>query len=358
MGLPVGARRALVYDGGPAVLGSVTGADPGPTDLRLDVLACGVCGTDLEILAGRAFAGRLRLPLHPGHEVAGRVVEIGPEGGRDAAGNDLAVGDVVVLHSIGACGSCDDCLAGQDNRCRRAVTLGLDHPGGFSDEVVWPAARTVRVRDVAPTQAALLPDAVATAFHALARANAPVGGCLAVIGVGGLGTHLLQLARLTRPDLTLVGIGRSQRSLQRAMSLGVQAIGGLDEAARAEARRLGWFDAVVDVSGASAAIDFGMSVLKRGGRMVAASVHEDGFQTSMSRTAFMTKELELVGAYGSRIAELCMVVGLAESGALDLSGSVSRVVALDELPALLPDLLERGHGDMRTVVVPDPEALL
>lgn len=336
------------------MLEPVATAELGPDDLRVKVLACGVCGTDLEMLAGRAFVGRLPLPVRPGHEVAGRVVEVGAAVTRDGLGNDLARGDTVVLHSIGACGVCDDCRAGHDNRCRRAMTLGLDRPGGFSDEVVWPAARAVRVRDVPPAQAALLPDAVATAFHALARAEAPSGGTLAVIGIGGLGSHLLQLARITRPDLRLVGIGRSERSLARARGLGAETIAGLDDAARRAARALGWFDTVVDVSGADAAIDFGLSALKRGGRLVAAAVHEQSLQTSMTRTSFMTKELELVGSYGSALAELGAVVALAESGTLDLTDSVSRTVPLERLPEVLPDLLRRGDGGMRTVVVPDP----
>ena len=108
------------------MLETVGEAELGAADLRVEVLACGVCGTDLEILSGRAFVGRLPLPVRPGHEVAGRVIEIGAEAGRDGAGNELAVGDMVVLHSIGACGACEDCRAGNDNRCRHAATLGLD----------------------------------------------------------------------------------------------------------------------------------------------------------------------------------------------------------------------------------------
>ncbi|WP_432841520.1 alcohol dehydrogenase catalytic domain-containing protein [Dactylosporangium sp. CA-092794] len=344
-------RRALVYAGGPAVLREVDRPALGPGDLRIRVLACGVCGTDLELLAGRAFAGRLPLPIRPGHEVAGAVTEVGA-----AAGGRFAVGDTVVLHSIGACGRCADCTSGHDNRCRTVTTLGLDHPGGFADEVVWPAARAVRFRGLAPTRAALLPDAVATAYHALRRAATAPGGTLAVIGVGGLGSHLLQLARLTRGDLRLVGVGRSERSLDRARRLGAATIAGLGAAARAEAKRAGLFDAVVDVSGAADAVEFGLATLKRGGRMVLASVHESGLTTTMTRTAFMTKELELVGSYGSSLAELREVTELAESGALDLSESVSRVISLDDLPAALTDLLTSRDGAVRTVVVPDPDA--
>ena len=83
-----------------------------------------------------------------------------------------------------------------ENRCRHAAILGIEHPGGLADEVLWPLARLVAVPGLAAERAALLADAVASAQHALEVADIPSGGALTVIGAGGVGTHILQLARL------------------------------------------------------------------------------------------------------------------------------------------------------------------
>lgn len=347
MSAPATVRRALVYSGHGSAIEQVDPEPLGVSDLRVRVDACGICGTDLELLSGRAFAGQLKLPVRPGHEVAGTVVEVG---GRVAA---FTAGDTVVLHSIAPCGQCAACQVGQENRCRRSEMLGLSGRGGFGDEVVWPASRAVRYRNLPAVQAALLPDAVATAYHALRRAAVPQGGILVVIGIGGLGTHLLQLAKINRPDLTLGAVGRSEQSLARAQAIGAIPIPGLGQAGRDAARRMGFFDVLVDVSGSPDALPFGLSTLRRGGRIVLASVLEVPPALGMSGTSFMTRELEIVGSFGSSIDELREVTELADSGRLKLAGSVSTVIALDELPRWLPELITRGGGGgVRTIVVP------
>ena len=188
-----------------------------PGMARVRVLACGVCGTDLHLLHGMVLPAGAAYPVRPGHEVCGVVDEVrrSADVRRGRPRCRPTVGTTVVLHPLATCGRCERCAGGRDHLCGHARILGIDAAGGMADEVVWPLDRLVPVDGLPPAQAALLPDAVATAYHALRVAAVPPGGTLCVLGAGGIGTHVLQLARALDPAVRL-GRGGSLRDDGRA----------------------------------------------------------------------------------------------------------------------------------------------
>ena len=99
--------------------------EPGPGELLLEVLACGVCRTDLHIADGELAAPRL--PLVPGHEIVGRVAGRGPGALLFAAGERVGVPWLA-----SACGACGFCRAGRENLCKNARFTGLDRDGGYA----------------------------------------------------------------------------------------------------------------------------------------------------------------------------------------------------------------------------------
>jgi alcohol dehydrogenase, propanol-preferring len=108
-------------------------AEVEPQQVRIAVLACGVCRTDLHIVDGEL--PRPKLPLTPGHEVIGRVIEIGP------AAEGIKLGDRVGVPWLGfTCGQCEFCKRGEENLCPNARFTGYQLDGGFADEVVANAA--------------------------------------------------------------------------------------------------------------------------------------------------------------------------------------------------------------------------
>ena len=180
---------------------------PGWTRVR--VAACGVCGTDLHLLHGMQLPPGSAYPLRPGHEVAGTVVDPGDAPDAPPAGTP------VLLHPLVPCGRCDACRDGAEQRCARARVLGISDAGGLATEVDWPADRLVRADGLDLLTAAVLPDAVATAHHALAVGAPPPGAAIAVLGAGGVGTHFLQLARAKDPTARLAAVVQSAASAQR-----------------------------------------------------------------------------------------------------------------------------------------------
>jgi propanol-preferring alcohol dehydrogenase len=161
--------------------------EPGPGQLLLEVLACGVCRTDLHVLDGEL--PNLRFPLTPGHEIVARVMR--------AARDVTAVrhGDRVGVPWLAwTCGSCAYCKRGQDNLCERALFTGYTVPGGYAQFVVAEAAACLplpaRYSDV---EAAPLLCAGLIGYRAYRTAGD--GAKLGLYGFGAAAHVLAQVAR-------------------------------------------------------------------------------------------------------------------------------------------------------------------
>ncbi|HLH69818.1 MAG TPA: alcohol dehydrogenase catalytic domain-containing protein [Candidatus Dormibacteraeota bacterium] len=317
-----------------------------PGHARVRVAACGVCGSDLHLVQGMVLPRGAAYPVRPGHEVAGTVIELSP----DVEG--LALGERVVLHPLDVCGDCVACRQGREERCRRGRVLGLQAAGGMADEVVWPARRLVPVGEVPFDLAAVLADAVATAHHALRLADPPPGGRLCVIGAGGVGSHVVQLARVLRPDLRVGAVVRSPTSARRLEAMGATVAVGLEGAAARLKDEVGRFDAVVDFSGTASAPAEGLAMLEAGGRLVLGSIVDEPIRLETTITGIVTRELEVVGCYISTLEDLRRVVDLARSGRLDLTASVSCRLPLERVEEAVRLLQRRPPGLVRVVLEP------
>ncbi len=321
----------------------------GDGDGRVRVLACGVCGTDLEALRGMVLPRGVDYPLRPGHEVVGVLTETNGGPG-DAA---LTEGQTVVLHPLAPCGECAACGRGEEQLCSRVRALGFHDAGGLAEEVVWPLSRMVPVAGIVPEQAALLADAVATAYHALQYAALPDHGALCVLGAGGLGGQVLRLARVLYPDVRVAAVVRSEVSAERVRSLGAAPVRGLEHAVREVRAAIGRPDAVIDFTGDETAAAAGLHVLRPGGRLVLGSVVDKPIDLGISVTGVTAREITVHGAYVSTMAELRRVTDLATSGDLDLSEAVSHVLPLDQAPEALRLVEEHPAGLQRLVLRPE-----
>ena len=339
--------RFVEIEPGRLTLREATAGTLRPGWSRVRVAACGVCGTDLHLLHGMQLPPGSSYPLRPGHEVAGTVVDPGDAPGAPPAGTP------VLLHPLAPCGRCDACREGAEQRCARARVLGISDAGGLATEVDWPADRLVRADGLDLLTAAVLPDAVATAHHALAVGAPPPGAAIAVLGAGGVGTHFLQLARAKDPTARLAAVVQSAASAQRLADLGVHAHVGLAGAAKALRDHLGGrFDLVVDFTGSAAAPREGVRVLRYGGTLVVGSIVDEPLDLGHSATV-VTRELRVLGAYTSALADLQAVADLVRAGALDLAASVTHRVPLSRAEDALKLLEERPPGMVRVVVVAD-----
>ncbi|MFD7169080.1 alcohol dehydrogenase [Streptomyces violascens] len=170
---------------GPLELAEREVAQPGSGQVRIAVEACGVCHSDA-LFVGAGLPG-ISFPEVPGHEIAGRIEELG-DGARDRG---WQVGDRVAVGWFGgSCGHCRSCREGDFIACRNLKVPGWAYDGGFAEKVLAPVDALARIPDeLAPADAGPMACAGVTVFNALRRSSAQPGQLVAVLGLGGLG-HL------------------------------------------------------------------------------------------------------------------------------------------------------------------------
>jgi propanol-preferring alcohol dehydrogenase len=203
----------------PLAIEEVDQPQPGAGEVLIQIEACGVCHSDVHVADGdwAQFAKIVKIPLIPGHEIAGVVVEKG------AAVQDLQIGDRVGVPWIHwTCGECEVCREGNENLCRRQKITGVNVDGGYAEFVKAPASHVLRIPDsLSSVQAAPFFCAGVTVYHALKRANILPGQRLAVFGIGGLGHLGVQFGQALGVEVVAVDI--SEEKLALARSLGASA---------------------------------------------------------------------------------------------------------------------------------------
>lgn len=165
-------------------------AEPGPGEAVVEVIACGLCHTDLGYADG-SVSPRKSLPLILGHEVVGRVI---------AAGEQFLnlLDSTVLVPAVLPCGACPFCRAGRGNACPNQKMPGNDIDGGFATHLLVPAHSLIRIGPglsfVDLRSLCVVADATSTAYQAVRRAGLGAGDLAVVVGVGGVGGFVVQIA--------------------------------------------------------------------------------------------------------------------------------------------------------------------
>ncbi len=336
--------------GRPLAIEEITTPSPGPGEVLIQVMACGVCGSDIHI----AFEGvtpTAFTPITLGHEPAGVVAEAG------AGVKDFAPGDRVAVCPLLTCGNCLNCKSGNQQVCLQRRCIGIQAEGALAQFMLAPAANLVPLPDeVSFEEGAVITDAVATPFHAIfATGGLKPGESVAVFGCGGLGIHGVQLARLGGAA-QVIAVDVRDHVLERALAVGADEVINASAtdpvtAVKDLSKGLG-VDLAVELVGAAATIAQSVEVLRPGGRTVVAGLGPEPIQT-LPPTLFVRSEFKLLGSYGFTVSETARLVELTASGRLDLSGSVSRVLPLKGVNEGLEQLHEKIGDPIRIVIQPN-----
>lgn len=305
--------RAMVVTRYGSPLEMVALPEPGvrPGHALLEVLTCGVCFSDVKTSRGKMpFSDRLTLPHVPGHEICARVLETSPPG-------VLESGTIVVVYHVWPCRRCARCRAGEENLCLAPESwTGFTHPGGFQERLVAPLDRlTVVPPGIDPVHAAPLTCALGTAYRAvITRGRTHAGMRVAVLGLGGVGIHALQIAHAAGAGA--VGFDISPRTIEVAHELGLTARDTGSPSAEAEVMT-GWegqgADVVIDTVGNASTIAQASRLVRAGGRIVGVGYGlTSRFEFPTAR--FVLEEIELVGSRYVRLDELERAIRLVADG--------------------------------------------
>ena len=285
----------------------------GPADVLVRVRACGIGLTVVNLIAtpGRVTS----YPRIPGHEIAGDIVEAG------TAVRTVKVGQRVTNHFYLTCGQCRQCRSGRETLCLNpGGNIGAATDGGYAEYVVLPARNVVPIPDgVTYVDAAVASDAIATPYHACHKeARLAPGDSVLVIGAGGgVGVHMVQMARLCGARVLAADIGDDKLTL--AKSIGADDIidarnGKLAEEVRKLTQGQG-VNAVIDIVASRATLEAGLQALGMGGRLVIVGAQpkavygaDPGF--TVNPIDFLHRGLELHSSRYVNAAEIAQTLEL------------------------------------------------
>jgi len=358
--------RGVVYaepDAVPAVE-ELTFEAPGPREVRVRVLACGLCHSDLHVVETKGWG--TRFPILLGHEGAGVVEEVGSEV------TSVAPGDRVVIAWRAPCGECPQCRRGDPRRCssqlrakrrmHRAADGALLTPvlrcGTYADQAIVHEACAVKVPEELPVeQAALLACGFSTGAGAALWAT-PVreGSDVAVIGCGGVGLAVVQGA-LLRGAARIFAVDVAPDKLEHARNLGATDAVDASSVDPVEAVRelTGGRGVEFAFSAIGAAKGLAQAIRMCGyagtATLVGMPKPDKKLHADLFTDVFTPKVTVAVTHGGDTIPweDFPFLAQAALDGRIDLARFVTSTISLDEVPERLPRIGE--SGEIRTVAL-------
>ncbi|SPE26223.1 Alcohol dehydrogenase [Burkholderiales bacterium] len=330
----------LAEYGRPLLLENVSVPEPLVDEVLIEVLACGVCHSDLHIADGDlpGFRALTKQRVIPGHEVVGRVVRCG------AGVTDLRAGDRIgVPWLYRACGGCEQCLEGNENLCRQsAAVTGMTVDGGYAQFMCANARYVVRIPDgLRDEEAAPLLCAGVTSYRALRKANVVAGQRVAVFGIGGLGHLAVQLARAMGAEVLALDLSEDKLALARELGAS-HAWNAADPEALKSLRKRGGVHAAVVTSAANAAYEAAVKVLRPNGTLCVVGLPTEPLK--FHALALVSAEAHIVGSAVGTREDLRAVLELAAKGLVRCRVEVSPLSRVNDVL----DAMRRGaiHGRM------------
>jgi len=318
--------RALVRFGtgdGDIRLEEVPEPSPAPHEVKIEVRAAGVCGTDLHGHPG------LRPPVILGHEFAGVVVEVGGEC------RERKVGDRVTSETTAAvCGTCRFCQEGHLNLCRNRRGISTRAPGAFARYIAIREASTHVLPDRVPFEAGALCEPLACATHAvMEQGEVQRGEFVVVVGPGPLGLLVTRCAAALGATVLAAGTPADAERLALAERFGAERTvdvtrENLPELVRSLTDGYG-ADVVFECSGAPAAVPGALASARVRGRYVQGGILHQDIPLDFD-DAFFVRELTMIGSHTQKPSSWKLALDLLASGDVDLRPLISAELPLTE----------------------------
>jgi alcohol dehydrogenase, propanol-preferring len=313
---------------------------PGPGELLVEVVACGVCHTDLHAADGD-WPVKPQPPFIPGHETAGRVVAIG------AGVDDYKIGDAVGIAWLhDACGKCEFCITGWETLCATQHDSGYSVDGGFAQYAIASAAYAGRLpQDVDFAQMAPILCAGVTTYKGIKQTEARPGQWIAISGLGGLGHVAVQYAKAM--GLNVVGLDITDEKLALARSVGADVtVNALHADAVAEVMEAthGGAHGVLVTAVSPPAFSQALQMARSKGTITLVGLPPGGFQTPIFDVVL--KGLTIRGSIVGTRKDLDEAVAFATSGKVRAEIHTAKLGAINQIFADL----KAGKVDGRMVL--------
>ncbi|MGA0555609.1 zinc-dependent alcohol dehydrogenase [Larkinella sp. VNQ87] len=306
-----------------------------PGFVRLKVAYCGVCGTDVHIYHGK-MDQRVRMPQVIGHEVAGKIAELGP----DVTG--WRVGDRVAVRPLQP-GADDPSDNEQRHIGKNLKFIGIDTAGGMQSYWNVPAYTLHRLPESLPLHLGALIEPLAVACHDVRLGRLQAGENAVVIGGGPIGVLIALVARQTGANVLLSEPNPNRLAL--CASLGLSAVNPLetDLVKAVETVTNGAMaDVVFEVSGVAAGVQVMTQLPRARGRIVMVAIHSEPKPVDLFR--FFWRELQLIGARVYEPEDFDEAIRLAASGDLPLDALITQISPLEAVQSVFETIDNNPAG--------------
>lgn len=337
--------KALVFYG-PRQLKYEEVPDPTlrPGHVLLEVVACGICGTDLHVYQG--MPATWPVPGVRGHEFVGTVIEAA------ADVDGVAPGDRVVVQPLVFCGRCAACARGETNLCSNMYLIGGEQPGGFAERTVVPASAVFKLPDHLFFEHAALVETLATPVHAFNRYLCGLPASIAIIGAGTQGLLATQLARLAGTKHILV-VDVVEHRIDMARRLGATvAVNSREVDPIAIAQELTGgegIDWALEAAGKPVSRQQALAMLRAGGTTVFLALGAE--PTTVDFMALVPRELHLHGTQCYTNADFARAITLLADGDINAEPLIT-CAPLFYGPEAFESLLTKPGDKIKVVLQP------
>jgi 2-desacetyl-2-hydroxyethyl bacteriochlorophyllide A dehydrogenase len=305
---------------------------PGPDEALVKVKAAGFCGTDVAIIENHFMGrhGKVKLPMIPGHELAGEVVEVGKNVTK------IRVGERVTSSDIKGCGDCYGCKIGLFHFCRNWDHLGIDSPGCFAEYLVASEDILFPIPEYISDDEATLLELMTTSVRAFRTNCLKPGSTVVLLGPGPFGLLLLQSALSAGAGYCImIGLNGDEQRLKAASELGAnKVINGDKTDVIKEVLDLTQgkgADVVVEATGNPEAVSQGMEILGVGGLLLMGGSGFAGQEISFKPWNVVREEKQLKGLQGFTWADYLLALQLYSQKKMKVKPLITHIMKLEEI---------------------------
>jgi 2-desacetyl-2-hydroxyethyl bacteriochlorophyllide A dehydrogenase len=307
--------------------------EPGPGQLMIQVMASGICGTDLHIYRGEYMG---KYPVIPGHEFSGAVAAVGSGVTRFKAGDRVAIEPNI------ACDNCLNCLNNRQNFCLNWQAIGVTLPGGMEEYVLVPERAAFSIGEL-PFEIGAFMEPLSCVVHGIERARIGLGDHVAIFGAGPIGSLMIQMARIQgAAQITVLEINPGRAEL--ASELGADRVVASFEQLQSDT-----YDIVIDATGAIPVMNRTIDYVRKGGTVLLFGVPPSGRNLEMEGFKIFQKGLTVLSSFTS-VRNSFQAVDLLQSGQVKVDSLISHRLSLEEMPRAL-ELIESRDPAVKKVIV-------
>ncbi len=298
---------------------------PGKNEVKLKIMAAGICGTDLKIRAGHAWSNP---PVVLGHEVSGVVAQVGEDV------KSVKVGDRVVCETAQViCGNCYYCRSGNYLMCDKRLSIGYGVDGGMAEYMIAREGILHPLPENVSFSNGAVCEPLAVSVHAVYDTAEVLSTDIALVnGCGAIGLLVAQVVRSLGARVIITGLDADLPRLELAKQLGVEyTVNVQHEDLQQRVREITGgvgVDLAYDCSGAAAAIRGAMSCLKKKGKMIQIGLTKPTMEIEYS--LLTAKEISLIGTFGHKWTSWETALKLIETGKVQTAPLITHHFLLED----------------------------